>query len=174
MLRRPVLGLLALLAAPRSFALYEPPPHPALKHLPGTWRGVLTYRDWSKPDRLVTLPCRLYVSLLTPVDASLYFVFDDGPGKTVHSYDRWLFNFTRGEMVWAAAGDKEEQTTYRIDSEAATDEGSSLVLARAVEGKTLRQQVDISARALKINKVEVGADGQAVFRNGYELARADS
>ena len=172
-LLRSCLGLLAAMAGPRSFALYDPAPNPLLTPLPGTWRGALTYRDWSPPGRLETLPCRLQVSLLAPAELSLYFVFDDGPGKTVHAYDRWRFDFAGAEMVWVAGGGK-EQTAYRIDAASATDEGLSVVLAREADGKRYRQRLDVAARTLKLTKVEIAADGQEIFRNGYEMTRADA
>lgn len=178
MQRRPLLlgllGLLATLGARNSFALYDAAPNPLLSRLPGSWRGTLTYRDWGKAERLVTLPCRMHAALLAPSDLSLYFVFDDGPGKTVYSYDRWLFDFTKGRMVWASGDGKEQGTSYRIVATSRSEEGEAVVLVNTAEGKTYRQTLQVSTGTLKLEKVEIAEDGREVFRNGYDLSRADA
>ena len=89
MKRRHLLGSLVAILSPQARALYDPEPMALLRHLPGRWHGSLTYRDWSPPHGLVSLPCDLFAALNSPSQASLYFVFQDGPAKVVHSYDRW-------------------------------------------------------------------------------------
>jgi hypothetical protein len=116
----------------------------------------------------------MHAALLTPSDLSLYFVFDDGPGKTVYSYDRWLFDFTKGRMVWASGDDRGERTSYRIVSTSRSDEVDAVVLVSSAQGKTFRQTLEVSRRRLKLDKVEIGEDGEEVFRNGYDLSRADA
>ena len=178
MQRRPLFlglfGLLGTLGARNSFALYDAAPHPLLNRLPGSWRGTLTYRDWGKAERLVTMPCRLHAALLTPSDLSLYFVFDDGPGKTVYSYDRWLFDFSKGRMTWVSGDGKGAGTSYRILATSRSEEGDAVVLVDTAEGKTYRQTLQISPRSLTLEKVEIAEDGREVFRNGYDLSRADA
>ncbi len=173
MLRRSFLSLLAATAATDALALYDPPPQVLLDYVPGTWRGTLTYRDWGKPDRLVELPCRVNASLLGPTSVSLSFLFDDGPGKQVHSYDRWLFDFFKREMVWVSGADREERSLYAIESAKLTDAGSAIALTRTVDGKAFRQQLVSSQQSLRLTKVEVSSDGQEIFRNAYDLRRTD-
>ena len=95
--RRHLLGSLVAILSPQARALYEPEPMALFRGLPGRWRGSLTYRDWSPPHGLVSLPCDLFAALNSPSQASLYFVFQDGPAKVVHSYDRW----TVGDVLLA-------------------------------------------------------------------------
>lgn len=174
MLRRSFLSLLAATSAKDALALYDPPPQALLRQIPGTWGGTLTYRDWSTPDRLVKLPCRVNASLMGPTSVNLSFLFDDGPGKQVYSYDRWLFDFGKREMVWASGTDKEERDAYVIENASSTDVGSSIKLTRSIDGKAYRQQLVSTQQALQLTKVEVIGDGQEVFRNGYELRRTDA
>lgn len=168
--RRHLLGSLALFAAPPAFALYEPPPLDLFKHLPGTWRGALTYRDWSPPHRLVSLPCTLYASLTSPREASLFFVFQDGPGKVVYSYDRWTVDAAGRTLSWASGDD---QSSYQLAVGPLESDGPSFSLKREAGGKTYRQTVHISAGTWRMEKVELMPDGSEVFRNGYQLARTD-
>ena len=66
MKRRTLLaGLACLLSAP-AFALYAPKPDAALAAVQGEWRGTLVYRDYSEPDRMVTLPTQRFVALGAP------------------------------------------------------------------------------------------------------------
>ncbi|MFT7776497.1 hypothetical protein [Roseateles sp.] len=174
MLRRSFLCLLATTAATDVFALYDPPPQELLRFIPGTWSGTLTYRDWSKPDRLVKLPCRVNASLMGPMSVSLSFLFDDGPSKQVYSYDRWLFDFAKREMVWVSGTDKEERSAYVIASASRTDAGNSITLTQPANGKVHRQQLVSSQQALQLTKVDVSGDGQEIFRNAYELRRVDA
>ena len=168
--RRHLLGSLALLAAPPAFALYEPAPLDLFKHLPGTWRGALTYRDWSPPHRLVSLPCTLYAALTSPREASLFFVFQDGPGKVVYSYDRWTVDASGDALAWASGDDR---TAYALAAAPSNGGVTAFTLSREANGKIFRQDVSISPTAWRIQKVELMADGSEEFRNGYELMRSD-
>lgn len=170
MKRRHFLGTLGLLAAPHAIALYEPEPIDLFKRLPGSWRGSLTYRDWSPPHRLVELPCALFASLASPREASLYFVFQDGPGKVVHSYDRWQVSETGDTLVWSSGNDT---STYRMSAASPAPAEAAVSLLRTHEGKTYRQRLSLSAAELRIEKVEVDPDGSESFRNRYQFTRTD-
>lgn len=168
--RRHLLGSLALLAAPPAFALYEPAPLDLFKHLPGTWRGALTYRDWSPPHRLVSLPCTLYAALTSPREASLFFVFQDGPGKVVYSYDRWTVDASGDALAWVSG---EDRSSYQLTKMPSDDTEQSFSLRRNLDGKAYLQRVSVSAGSFRLQKVEVAADGSETFMNGYELSRSD-
>ena len=101
-------------------------------------------------------------------------MFDDGPGKTVYSYDRWLFDFSKGRMTWVSGDGKGAGTSYRILATSRSEEGDAVVLVDTAEGKTYRQTLQISPRSLTLEKVEIAEDGREVFRNGYDLSRADA
>lgn len=170
MKRRHLLGSLGLLAAPHAIALYEPAPIDLFKHLPGSWRGSLTYRDWSPPHQRVSLPCALFASLVSPREASLYFVFQDGPGKVVHSYDRWRVSEASDALVWSSG---EDISNYRMSATPSAPAEMSVTLLRVLDDKTYKQSLSISAAELRIEKVEVAADGSESFRNRYQFTRAD-
>lgn len=168
--RRNALAALWCAHAPAAFALYDPKPEAALLLAAGAWRGTLTYRDWSRPDKLVTLPCSLSVALLRPEELALFYVFDDGPGKVVHGYDRMAFDFAASTLAWTS-GVAKPATNHRITEVAATAAATRIVFERAVEGRTDRHQLELSARAWSLSKTELSASGETTFRNRYELLR---
>jgi hypothetical protein len=170
MKRRHLLGSLVAVLSPQARALYDPQPMALLRHLPGRWHGSLTYRDWSPPHGLVSLPCDLFAALKSPSQASLYFVFQDGPAKVVHSYDRWTVSDAGDAFTWASG--KDTSTYDMAPAPAAAGEAAAL-LTRQQDGKTYRQRLRLSAQALHIEKVEVEADGRESFRNRYEFVRGE-
>lgn len=169
--RRHLLGSLVAILSPQARALYEPEPMALFRGLPGRWRGSLTYRDWSPPHGLVSLPCELFVALNSPSQASLYFVFQDGPGKVVHSYDRWTVSEAGDTLAWASGKDT---STYDLTPLPAAAGETAVLLTRLQDGKTYRQRLRLGPKTLHIEKVEVEADGRESFRNRYEFARADA
>ncbi len=98
--RRDVPGASAAFAAWPVAAQYPPSPDATLAAVQGAWRGTLTYRDDARPDRNVVLATRLHAALVAPTELALHDVFDDGPGKTVHSYERMAFDFAGGTVTW--------------------------------------------------------------------------
>jgi hypothetical protein len=76
---------LAPLAATQ--ALYDPKPLADIVPMQGEWKGALTYNDYSAPGKLLTPPTRLFVALSAPNEVTLHYAFNDGPGKTVYSYE---------------------------------------------------------------------------------------
>jgi hypothetical protein len=172
MLRRTVIFSLLALTAGTSHALYDPKPDEALAEIQGEWKGSLTYRDYSKPDRLVTLPTRLFIALSAPNELVLHFVFDDGPSKTVYSYERMAFDFQAKQLAWTTGSAKQSVDMHTITS--STKEGSttSVVFERSSEGTIERYSLVLSPQRLELTKQEIQASGEAVFRNRYEFARA--
>ena len=111
--RNLLLSLTALLAKP-ALALYDPKPNAALLPALGAWRGTLVYADYQNPGKFVTLQARLVVSLADPDELSLYYVFDDGPGKTVYSYERMVFDLSKNELTWVCGVTKPNTSRYKI------------------------------------------------------------
>jgi hypothetical protein len=171
MLRRSAISALLALTAGRSLALYDPKPDGALSEVQGEWKGSLTYRDYSKPDRLVTLPTRLFVALSAPNELVLHFVFDDGPLKTVYSYERMTFDYSGKQLSWTSGSTKKSIDVHTIT--ASTKEGSvtTLNFERQSEGKTDRYSLALSSQRLQLTKEEVKSSGEPIFRNRYEFSR---
>ena len=171
MLRRSAISALLVLTAGRSVALYDPRPDDALAGVQGEWKGSLTYRDYSKPDRLVTLPTRLFVALSAPNTLVLHFVFDDGPSKTVFSYEQMTFDFPANQMSWISGSAKRSVDLHTIT--ASTKEGATTTLSfeKQAEAKTDRYSLLLSSQRLRLIKEEVKASGEVIFRNRYEFIR---
>jgi hypothetical protein len=174
MRRRTALCLLALVTSGRALAMYDPKPSNALALAPGAWKGSLTYRDWSNPEKLVNLPCRLAVALTGPDELALYFVFDDGPGKVVYSYDRMSFDFGAASMVWVSGTSRPSTSQYRLASVRSSDEQAQLVFERNVEARVDRYTFELSRRTWSLGKTEVATSGVETFRNKYELVRSEA
>jgi hypothetical protein len=174
MQRRAALAALAGAAAGPALALYDPPLAQALAWAPGAWAGTLTYRDWSRPDKLVTLRCRMFVAATGPDAIALYCVFDDGPGKTVHGYDTMAFDIPAAVLRWTSGTAKPVVQQHRLDSVAAGADGSRIGFERAVDGGADRHTLQISRRAWLLEKTEFPATGAPVFRNRYELVRGEA
>jgi hypothetical protein len=62
---------LLCLASGSASALYNPAPDPSLAAVQGEWVGTLTYRDYSQPDKMVTLPTRVFIALGAPSELVL-------------------------------------------------------------------------------------------------------
>lgn len=171
MKRRTMLAVLACLAAAPAFALYDPKPDEVLAAVQGEWRGSLVYRDYSEPDRMVTLPTQLLVALSAPNELVLHYVFDDGPSKTVYSYERMGFNFKAREVTWSSGKDAKESMAV-ITADSTSNETRVLVFERkGEEGGTKRFTMELSARSLKLAEDEVAPSGVASFRNRYVFVR---
>jgi hypothetical protein len=166
-----IAGLAGAAAAP-ALAMYDPPPDKALVLAPGAWAGTLTYRDWTNPDKLVTLRCRLWVALTAPNALALYYVFDDGPGKTVYSYEKMTFDFPAATLLWTSGTAKPSAYTYRLGAVQAGSDDTRLAFERDVSTGVERHALALSQRTWLLEKTDVSAAGAATFRNRYELVRS--
>lgn len=171
MRKRSVLFSLGALFAQPSLALYDPKPSALLVPALGAWRGTLVYADYQNPDKTVTLQTRLVVTLSGPEELSLYYVFDDGPGKTVYSYERMTFDSAKQELVWASGVTKPSTSTYKINLATATNNGSKIEFDRAVESGLDSYTLEVNASSWQLTKREIRAGKQELQRNRYEFAR---
>ena len=171
MKRRAIIASLAGLVAVPAFALYEPRPEEALSAVQGEWRGSLVYRDYSEPTKMVTLPTRLFVTLSAPSELVLHYVFDDGPSKTVFSYERMSFNFAVRQVAWSSGQDAKVSVCV-ITSDSTSNNVRTLVFERNEGGETKRFTMVLSARSLSLSEDEVSSSGAASFRNKYEFSRS--
>lgn len=172
--RRQTFDLFALLAATAALparAAADPKPEPPLAAVLGEWRGTLTYRDYSAPDRLVTLNTRLFVSAMAPDEIALHYVYDDGPGKTVYGYERMRFEFASNTLLWISGAVEKTALVGRI---VASDSGTGVnryVVETTKDRALSRYTLEFGARTLAIRKDEVDANGQVQMRNRYAFSR---
>jgi hypothetical protein len=171
--KRTFLFSLAALATQPALALYDPKPNSLLESAAGSWKGTLTYRDYQNPDKMVVLPTRLVVSMTGPDELALYYVFDDGPGKIVYSYERMLFNVLKGELVWASGIAKPTSNTYRLIAATIVERTSKFAFEKASDSGLDRYILEISHRAWTLTKVEVKSSGVETLRSKYELIKGD-
>ena len=171
MQRRAILFGISLLAATPAFALYEPKPDESLSAVQGEWRGSLTYRDYSEPTRMVTLPTRLFVALSAPSEMVLSYVFDDGPSKTVFSYETMSFDLAEHQVRWST-GQGGKVSICVITSDTASNDVRTLVFERNDAGQVKRFTMVLSARSLVLAEDEVSTSGVISFRNKFEFSRA--
>lgn len=174
MQRRSLLAATAILAPAPVFALYDPKPSELLVFAAGAWTGTLTYRDWSNPDKQVTLACRVSVALSAPEELTLFYVFDDGPGKTVYSYERMSFDFQAGSLSWLSGIAKPSTSRYSITGSNSGPDDARILFERSTEGRIDRYTLALGRSALSMSKVEHAASGAQTLRNTYRLRRGDA
>ena len=172
MKHRITLALLTVLCAGSVFALYDPKPDEALSAVQGAWKGSLTYRDYGKPDRLVTLPTRLFVALSAPNELVFHYVFDDGPSKTVFSYEKMNFDFANNQLSWTSGSSEKSLSIFHITSNTSEGGARRLTFEGRSGATTDRYTLVLSPRELGLAKDEVSATGAPLFRNKYEFSRS--
>jgi hypothetical protein len=174
MQRRAAIFTVLSLASPATFALYDPKPDEALAAAQGEWSGSLTYRDYSKPDRMVTLPTRLFVALASPTELVLHFVFDDGPSKTVFSYERMQFDFSTKQVNWYAGSPDKPPQVHKIVALTGQGPSKQMVFERSEEDATARFTLLLSSTELGLMKEEIQPSGASMLRNRFAFKRPSS
>jgi len=169
--RRSLLSFASLLLCKPALALYDPKPESELSTVQGEWTGTLTYRDYSNPDRNVMLKVRVFIALSAPAELVLHYVFDDGPSKTVFSYERMTFDFVGKSITWVSGADGKSVNLSTIVSNVSTATGQQLTFEQKRGSETDRYKMELSSKQFSLSKEEVGPDGTAAFRNKYELTR---
>jgi len=169
--RRQAMVLLGAAAAGPAAATYDPQPDAALAAVLGEWSGTLSYRDYARPDRIETLPTRLFVSLLGPDELALYFVYDDGPGKTVYGYERLRFDFAVNTLVWTLGAVDRSTLVGRIVASATEGAMRRYVVETTKDNALSRYTFEFGPAALMMKKDEVDAAGKASNRNSYVFKR---
>jgi hypothetical protein len=172
--KRTFLFSLAALATRPAIALYDPKPNGLLEGVTGAWKGTLTYRDYQNPDKMVVLQMRVAVSMTGPDELALFYVFDDGPGKTVYSYERMSFNVPKGELVWVSGNTKISTNTYRITAATTADRIAKIAFEKTADLGVDRHLFEISPRAWMLSKTEVKSGGVEALRSKYELTKSDA
>jgi len=165
------IGLSALSTAPPGRdAIY--------RGLVGNWEGSLTYKDYSPPYGMVTLPTRLEVRYAPDSTAVLIdYTYDDGPGKIVTDHDRFAMNTSGTRLEWDTPG-VEHPREFTVDSFGGGSNAGPLVLVASTEADddhapaTLRETFTIGADTLRILKTVRPIGGTFSFRHAYLLHRA--
>lgn len=166
-----LLLVFTLYAAP-ALGLYDPKPIAELQDAAGDWKGTLTYNDYSQPGKLVTLKTRAVISMIQPNEISLFFVFDDGPGKTVYSYERMQFDVAKSEVQWTSGVTKKETTVSHIVSSEQTASGLRIVFdSHSGDGRDVHT-LTITPSTFVLRKDEVGVNGHATMRDEYRFDRS--
>jgi hypothetical protein len=172
--RRFAFGLLAAVTALASLpatAADDPRPDPVLASVLGEWRGSLTYRDYSRPDKTETLPTRLFVSMIAPDELALHFVYDDGPGKTVYGYQRLRFEFPSQTLVWISGAVERTALIGRIVSSTADGGVNRYVVDTTKDQALSRYTFEFGPKSFTLKKDEIDSAGQATNRNRYSFTR---
>jgi hypothetical protein len=172
MVRRDLILLTALALAAPVPTLANAQPVGDLGLLQGEWTGTLTYNDYSRPGRLVTLPTTLFAALASSTELTLHYIYDDGPGKTVHGYERMRWQPDGNAIVWAGGGAKPFERSYTIVSARQERDLRQIVFERTVEAKKDRYTLEIGPASFSLRKEELDGGAAAVFRNEYTLRRA--
>lgn len=152
-------------------AAYDPPPDSNLVHAQGRWHGELTYDDYSNPGSLVSIPTRMMAAMSSPTTLILQLTFDDGPGKTVYSYESLTFDFATDRVSWTSGITEPEALDATIVANTLEDGVRTMILERLTNEKLIRYTLELSAYQFTLATYEVSDSGTATFRNRYELSR---
>jgi hypothetical protein len=174
MQKRTLLLTLGAFAVRPASALYDPKPIAFLETTTGTWAGTLTYRDYQKPDRMVTLKTAMTSSLAAPDELALYYVFDDGPGKTVYSYERMKFDFAGSRIIWNSGTSKPSRTEYKITFSSIQQDMSALTFEKIQDTRTDKYSFEITKKNWLLAKYEASAGTEDVLRSKYEFAKREA
>ncbi len=136
--------------------------------LAGNWAGTLDYRDYGNDSR-VTLP-----TLMSANGLSIAWTFDDGPGKSVRSAERWSFT-PDGKSLVIRAGKSSE--TMAIAELRRSANGSITLVAdgRGEEnGRTVmvREILTRDGPVLRLTRMSRTAGQPFIMRQSYQLRPA--
>lgn len=169
--RRQVLGTACWLLPLSAMAQSRVAPQPDLAAVQGHWRGTLTYRDYTRPDRLVTLPTQLYAALAAPDALTLHYVYDDGPSKTVYGYEQMAFDWSNAVLNWRSGFPEPMTRPHRITSSQAQDGGRQIRFEREDGDGLSRFVMSLHPTAFSLAKEDGPAPDALQFRNRYEFTR---
>jgi len=172
MFRRIVLLLMLGLPTRSAFALYDATPDADLSTMQGEWRGELSYLDYSGSGKRVTLPTKVFVALAAPSRLVLHYVFDDGPGKTVYSYEQMSFDLARGSLQWKTGDSEKSLERFRILSSVHEAGRWKVVFVNDSKKEPHRYTLEVGSEDFSFQKEELQGSEPATLRNTYCLRRA--
>jgi hypothetical protein len=147
--------------------------------LTGDWTGILEYRDYSEPEtstKRVQLPTWLHIA---PSDGKLtwYFVYDDGPNKTVDETLHIALDVAAG--TYAITNDHNRTEIYKVSGYTALSggRGTLLILGPGTDNdKPVETRITLTVRRNLLQMIEENRPptGTApfVFRHSYTFTRA--
>jgi hypothetical protein len=133
--------------------------------LAGNWAGTLDYRDYGNDSR-TALP-----TLLSVTGLALAWTFDDGPGKTVRSGERWSFT-PDGKTMLVTEGRRRE--TMAVSELCRSPDGA---LTLVLDGKghengkpvTIRTVLTRDKAVLRITRMSRTTGQPFIMRHSYQL-----
>lgn len=152
-------------------ASHPPAPESGLAAAAGSWQGQLVYNDYSSPGKMVTLATKLHVALSDPDTLVLYFIYDDGPGKTVYGYEQIQIDQTGKRLHWQSSGNKNKTTDYLLTNVTSDTKGNHYTFSRAEPTMTFHYQMTISPTHFSMEKSEITGTSAPVFRHRYQFDR---
>lgn len=120
---------------------------------------------------MVTLKTQMVSSLVAPDELALFYVFDDGPGKTVYSYERLKFDLDAKLLVWTSGVNKSSRSEYRITTSVVAGGDHTLKFERTRDAQTEVYRLEVTAQEWLLEKHESTGESPRAFRNKYELTR---
>ena len=167
----PVILAMTIGSLATPVAAYDPAPDSNLAPAQGRWHGDLTYNDYSNPGSLVSIPTRMFAAMSSPTTLVLQLTFDDGPGKTVYSYESLDFDFSADRVTWTSGVTEPEVLEAKIVANTFEDSVRTLILERPTKEKLIRYTLELSAQHFSLATDEVSDSGSTTFRNRYQLTR---
>ena len=152
-------------------AAHPPAPLTEIAVAAGSWQGKLLYNDYSSPGKMVTLPTQLHVALSNPNTLVLYFIYDDGLGKTVYGYEQIHIDQTGKRLQWQSSGDNNKTTDYQLTGVSQDAKGSHFTFSRPEQAMTIHYQMTISPTRFSLEKSEFTGTTAPVFRHRYQFDR---
>lgn len=137
------------------------------KALAGTWTGTLDYRDYSKDTR-ETLPTRMQSD-----GTELFWTFDDGPGKTVRSNEKWAFDPAGQNLTITSANNASDQ--WQVAEARMSADGSSLTIvldgtSEEIGRKVMARKIlTRDGNRIRITKQTRIAGEPFLMRQSYEM-----
>lgn len=157
-----------------AFALYDPIPQEFLSASEGEWTGTLEYRDYQPPHKRVTLATELYASLSSPNELTLHYVFDDGPHKIVHSYDRLQIDLVAKTLRWSGLKAEDTSICTILSAQKSGDAFEIVAQRESIDDgkkKLIRYHLTLGAARFEIAKDE-GPDPETLaFADRYLFRR---
>lgn len=92
------------------------------------------------------------MALSAPAELTPHYVFDDGPNKTVYSYERMTFDFANGVLARTSGYPGARTTRNRITSSPEQKNGHVIAFEREEEGTAMRYVMSLQPGALSLAK----------------------
>ena len=110
----------------------------------------------------------------TPKELTLHYIFDDGPKKTVHSYDRLLIDTEAGIVRFS--GLKADDVTTATIVRSATSDGVLEVIAELTQdnkgvAEVSRYRLRLGSNVFDLLKTAGPKGAEGEFRNQYSFKR---